>query len=174
MIMGKPLNDICHFTIRENLSGKVEILPVIQYFHPHQISTTMNTLRYSLLFLSLALLLLGACKGTKTTAGTSPAPAEKAFTPSGTWTYEVLDLPDGDATGEMTLTPDGSGFIGSISSELGEASLDDVSIEDKSLNCSFSVQGYEAEINGDFEGDSFSGKLSVAGYEFPMTATRKK
>ncbi|MEM7373146.1 MAG: hypothetical protein AAF587_31270 [Bacteroidota bacterium] len=126
----------------------------------------MTKNQFSLVLITLALLLLGACKGSKTTT--------KAFSPSGQWTYEVTDLPDGDVSGTMTLTDNGSGYTGTLSSDMGDTDLENISLEDKKMSCTFSVQGYDANINGNFEGDSFTGKVSVAGYDFPVTMTRKQ
>ena len=54
-----------------------------------------------------------------------------------------------------------------------ETDLEDLVIEDNVLTATFSVQGYDIEMKGTFEGDTYKGNISVAGYEFPVTATRK-
>lgn len=160
--------------LRQTLQ-EVEFVRNSTYFHLSLLETnipTMTKLPLSFAFITLALLFLGACKSAKTATDT-PA-ASKAFTPSGQWTYEVTELPDGDVSGTMTLTSDGSAYSGNISSDMGETELEDITIEDKKMSCSFSVQGYDADINGNFVGDNFTGTLSVAGYDFPVTMTRKK
>lgn len=130
----------------------------------------MKNIPFSIFFISLALLLFGACKSTKSTASTKA----KTFPAAGMWDYEVTNTPDGDNSGVLTLTPSGDTYIGKINGDAGETELSDLKIVDKKLTCTFEVQGYEAEIAGDFDGDNFTGKVMVAGYEFPMTMVRKK
>ena len=124
-------------------------------------------------YLNLFLILVFAvafssCKGTKATASKA-----KKYTPAGTWEYLITGIPDGDQSGTMTIMEGSDGMSGKISSDAGETDLEDLVIEDNILTATFSVQGYDIEMKGTFEGDTYKGNISVAGYEFPVTATRK-
>ena len=124
-------------------------------------------------YLNLFLILLFAvsfssCKGTK-----SATAKAKKYTPAGTWEYLITGIPDGDQSGTMTIMESSDGMSGKISSDAGETDLEDLVIEDNVLTATFSVQGYDIEMKGTFEGDTYKGNISVAGYEFPVTATRK-
>ncbi|MDW3646675.1 MAG: hypothetical protein R8P61_06425 [Bacteroidia bacterium] len=124
-------------------------------------------------YLNLFLILLFAvafssCKSTKATASKA-----KKYTPAGTWEYMITGIPDGDQSGTMTIMETTDGMSGSIASDAGETDLEDLVIEDNVLTATFSVQGYDIEMKGTFEGDTYKGNISVAGYEFPVTATRK-
>ena len=130
----------------------------------------MKNISFSTLLITLALLLFISCKSTKS----STSSASVAYTPTGIWKYEVTDTPEGDSSGELILTSTASGYSGKISGRNGETDLKNLSVSDKKMACTIMVEGYEAEINGSFDGDNFAGKISVAGYDFPMTATRKK
>ena len=125
-------------------------------------------------YLNLFLILLiamafSSCKGTKGAA----ASKAKKYTPAGTWEYLITGIPDGDQSGTMTIMEGSEGMTGKISSDAGETDLEDLVIADNVLSCTFSVQGYDIEMKGTFEGDSYKGNIAVAGYEFPVTATRK-
>jgi len=123
----------------------------------------MNLNYQKLAFVLLLMVAFTACKGTK----------KMAYTPAGTWEYLIAGLPDGDQEGMMTLTQSGDKMIGKIESDMGAIDLEDVAIEGNALTSSFSVQGYEVSMKGNFEGETFKGNIEVGGYEFPITATRK-
>ncbi|MEM7655484.1 MAG: hypothetical protein AAF399_05090 [Bacteroidota bacterium] len=122
------------------------------------------------LFLTLPVLLLflasTGCKGSKV--------ASKAFSPAGTWVYSITGTPEGDFEGEMVLESDGSGYTGKLNSSQGSIDLKDVQVDGPSLSTSFNTFGYDADMEGAFEGDNFKGTVSIAGYSFPVLMTRKK
>ncbi|MEM6801288.1 MAG: hypothetical protein AAF696_07775 [Bacteroidota bacterium] len=125
-------------------------------------------------YLNLFLILLMAtsfasCKGTKA----ATASKAKKYTPAGTWEYLITGIPDGDQSGTMTIMEGSEGMSGKISSDAGDTDLEDLVIENNILTASFSVQGFDIEMKGTFEGDNFKGNIAAAGYEFPVTATRK-
>lgn len=110
----------------------------------------------------------------------SPAPDMAAGTSMehpavGEWEYVIRDLPDGDTKGVLSIKRDGDQYVGTIQSDQGSLPLKNLVIENKALKkASFEAQGYSINMSGAFEGDSFTGKISAAGYDFPMTAMRKK
>ena len=74
-----------------------------------------------------------------------------------------------------TIAKGADGFTGSILGDEGSTDLSGIVIENNKLKSSnFEAQGYSIKMSGDFTGNAFSGKISVAGYDFPMTATKKQ
>lgn len=92
----------------------------------------------------------------------------------GTWDYIVKDTPSGDAEGNFVIAKEGDNYVGTLNGEQGSIPLNDVTIEDGNLTCTFDLQGYEILIKGTFEGTSFTGNASVDYNEFPMTATKRE
>lgn len=93
----------------------------------------------------------------------------------GEWEYVISNLPDGDSKGVLTIKQEGYKYVGTIQSDQGSLPLKNLVIENKELkNASFEAQGYAIDMSGAFEGDAFTGKIRAAGYDFPMTAVRKK
>lgn len=93
----------------------------------------------------------------------------------GEWEYVIKDLPDGDSKGVLSIKRDGDKYVGTIQSDQGSIPLKNLLIDHKELKkASFEAQGYAIDMSGAFEGDAFTGKISAAGYDFPMTAVRKQ
>ena len=74
----------------------------------------------------------------------------------------------------MTINKAEDGYTGSLTSDLGTVQLDDLLIEEDKLTATFDVQGYVINLEGVFDGETFTGKSFAGGYEFPMEAIRKK
>lgn len=143
-----------------------------------------------ILIVLIAFSLSFGCASSKKTASdntaTAPAsmekPAEKpasdmamAHPAVGEWDYIIRDLPDGDTKGTLSIKNEGGKYVGTIQSEQGSIPLKNLVIENKALkSASFNAQGYDIGMSGTFEGDAFTGKISAAGYNFPMTAKRQK
>lgn len=133
--------------------------------------------KFTGLFFGLVLVGLFACKTTEKATATATATATETakpavYSPAGTWKYTVTDTPMGDVSGTFTLTPSGSGYAGTITSDEGTGELRNVSVQDSQLSCSMTAQGYDASLKGMFEGESFKGAISVEGYDFDVTAER--
>ncbi len=91
----------------------------------------------------------------------------------GTWNHKIENLPRGDPEGSFTIRKNGDGYEGSISNSQGPTEMSDIEISGSTLEDSnFEAQGYSIQMTGTFEGETFTGKISTQGYEFPMTATR--
>lgn len=132
-----------------------------------------------ILILVFAIAMAGGCATSKKTADTTPT--EPAATTSATttesveeWAYVIKDLPDGDASGVFTLMKKEDKYSGVMKSELGEVDVNNLTIENDVLKCNYAVMGYSVNMTGTFTGDNFKGKINVEGYEFPMTAVKKK
>ncbi|MCG8306089.1 MAG: hypothetical protein MI975_01780 [Cytophagales bacterium] len=103
------------------------------------------------------------------------APSKKAVDLSiGTWDYVIKDTPEGDLDGHFIIAKEGDDYTGSLNSDQGSIVLEDITIEDGNLKCTFDFQGYEILMKGTFEGNSYAGNVSVDYNEFPMTATRRE
>ena len=101
--------------------------------------------------------------------------AKKIVDPAiGAWEYTVSGTPNGDYSGIMYIAKEGEMYTGKLTGDTGELSLDDVKIESGKMTCSFSAQGYELDMEGTFEGESFTGDVLFDAYtKFPVKATKK-
>lgn len=91
----------------------------------------------------------------------------------GVWNHEIKNLPRGEPIGSFELSKNGDGYTGSITSPRGTSEITNIEVSGNSLQSGyFEAEGYNIEISGAFEGDTFTGKISTQGYDFPMTATR--
>ena len=121
------------------------------------------------LFLSRLVLILlfgiflSACKSGKTT--------ESKYV--GDWHY-TFEMEGTEYAAFMTINKVEDGYSGSLTSDLGTVQLNDVLIEDDKLTATFDIQGYEINLEGVFDGETFKGKTFAGDYEFPMEAIRKK
>lgn len=136
----------------------------------------------TLLTLAAIITLYSSCSGTKSavaTDATKKAPMkEKMEKPmldpyAGTWEYEVTDTPNGDVTGDLIITKEGDSYKAKLSSELGEAPINNLSLENNSIKGTFDMQGYEISISGAFDGDALNGEVGVEYTTFPLVAKRK-
>ena len=90
----------------------------------------------------------------------------------GDWNYEVTA--DVTYTGVMTLAKTDGEYSGHITSSEGyKIPFSDVVLDGNKLTFKMNVQGYPCNVSGSFEGDSFTGSVSVEGMEMPMKANRK-
>ena len=92
--------------------------------------------------------------------------------PNGDWDYTVMNTPDGDVTGTMTIQQNGEGYTGTLTSPAGTTELNNVTVEDQQLSSSFYYQGTPLQLSGSFSGDTFTGSVDADGQSFPMEAIR--
>lgn len=118
----------------------------------------------SYLLILLAAFIWAGCAGTKKSR-------EAKYI--GDWEYLVKDTPNGDVNGVMTISREGEVYIGKLTSDMGEISLNDLSILEDKLSANFDIQGMRLDMNGTFEGPQFTGTIAVDYSTFPMTATKK-
>lgn len=132
---------------------------------------------------------LGCATANKTASGNAAVNEPTATAPSmakqenavkmdaavvGEWDYVIKNLPDGDTKGVLSIKWEGDKYVGTLQGDQGSLQLKNLVIENKELkNASFEAQGYAIEMNGAFAGNTFTGKIRAAGYDFPMTATKK-
>lgn len=93
------------------------------------------------------------------------ANASGATDPAGSWSIS-LETPLGqNIPATLTIERDGDGFSGKFSSELGDADLGAIAVNDNSFHASTSVEmdghSVPVEISGSFEGDQAEGLLTL-------------
>jgi hypothetical protein len=122
-------------------------------------------MKFKIVFSLVVATLLGAC-----------ASLQMQIDPVlGEWQYVIENLPQGEPEGSFTIVKNGDGYTGTLQRKGDQAvPLEDIIMEKGVLESSgFNTQGYSVTMSGTFEGDSFTGTLSVIGRTFPITAEKK-
>ncbi len=95
----------------------------------------------------------------KTTSGSS------AGDPVGSWSIELATPLGQNIPATLTITRVGESFTGTFSSEMGEANLGEIEVNDNSFRASTSVemagQSIPVELSGSFDGDQAEGLLTL-------------
>lgn len=91
----------------------------------------------------------------------------------GNWEYTVDELPV-DIDGTMVISKEEGVLKAVLVTPMGEAPIDDISIEDGVLKAEFDAEGNFIELEGTFEGDTYKGALLVQGGEFPMSMKKQE
>jgi hypothetical protein len=120
--------------------------------------------RFGYLVIVVIGMIYAGCAGTKTS---------KEARYLGDWEYLVKDTPNGDVTGVMNITKEGTEFIGKLVSDMGEIALNDLTIVEDKLSANFEIQGMLLDMNGTFDGPQFNGVISIDYNTFTMTAEKK-
>jgi len=95
-----------------------------------------------------------------------------AYSPVGVWEYTV-DTPDGGSSGVMRITGEPGSFEASMATDqFGTLDVLGLDIVGMSMSGSIEVAGTTADIEGDFDGDDFSGGVVMGDQVFPLEATR--
>jgi hypothetical protein len=123
-----------------------------------------NTMKNLALLLAV-ILAFSACASTKIVKD----PNAKFL---GEWEYVVEEIPV-DVDGIMTISNIEGVLHGSLSNSMGEMEISEFSIEDGLLKASFDADGNFVELGGAFDGDSYTGTLTVQDTDFPMKAKKK-
>ncbi|NJM24881.1 MAG: hypothetical protein HC859_04540 [Bacteroidia bacterium] len=124
-------------------------------------------MKRSIYYTLLLCVLLSACATVKTA---------KIPGPEGEWDYAITGTPNGDYSGVMAITNANNALAGVLRTSDGDAPLNNLvyKAEEKKLEGEFDYNGMTVVLSGIVEGDAFKGTVSTGGYEFPMTAARKK
>jgi hypothetical protein len=121
--------------------------------------------------------LIFTCCSTSRTATSSGVPSKSGVQTMasylGPWNFIVKGTPDGDTSGEMTLSVNGNALKGIISSGRIQTDIRDIKIVNNILTGTFYFNGMTINMNGTFTGNSYVGKVDASGYSFPMTASKK-
>jgi hypothetical protein len=125
----------------------------------------MNILRNFALMLAVALA-FSSCASTKV--------AKDPHAPYlGEWDYQVLELPV-DIDGTFVISKEEGVLKASMVSPMGEMPLEEITIVENVLKSEFEVEGNFIELEGTFDGNTYSGFLFVQGGEFVMKMTKKE
>jgi hypothetical protein len=125
----------------------------------------MNILRNFALMLAIALA-FSSCASTKV--------AKDPHAPYlGEWDYQVLELPV-DIDGTFVISKEEGVLKASMVSPMGEMPLEEITIVENVLKSEFEVEGNFIELEGTFDGNTYSGFLFAQGAEFVMKMTKKE
>ncbi len=101
-----------------------------------------------------------------------PTEKKEAYSPVGVWEYTV-DTPDGGSSGVLRITGEPGSYEASLETDqFGTLEISDLEIVGTSMSGSIEVAGNSAEIEGDFDGDEFSGAVVLGDQVLPLEATR--
>jgi hypothetical protein len=121
------------------------------------------------LFVVLLFIIATSCAGSK---GSS----KEVFTPEGSWSTLIQNTPLGDMGGTMNIRPNGDAWAGELTaSGYGTFTLRNVKIADRKMTATFSFEGFDLDVEGNFvDDDTLSGTVYAMGDGFPFKGTRIK
>ena len=107
-----------------------------------------------------------------------PAQTSAATDPAGSWSIEVETPLGQNIPATLTITRSESGYSGVIHSEMGDAELGTIEINNNSFHTTTSLEmdghAVEAEVSGRFDGEHTEGFLKLPDSpELPFTGTRE-
>jgi len=90
----------------------------------------------------------------------------------GSWDY-TINLDDDEFYGTMKLSKEDGSYTGSLASfEMGDRELENIIIDGNKFSCNFRMWGEQFAIEGNFNGDTFSGNVIMDEDSFPLMATK--
>ena len=92
---------------------------------------------------------------------------------AGDWDFVIEDMPQGDAEGILSIDRSGYEYSASVSGDIGDMKLDDVSIQGDRMKGHFRYKGFRVNVKGDFAGNSFEGKVGVTLVSYPFKAKKR-
>lgn len=127
------------------------------------------------LALIVTLLFVVGCAASNTTGTSSTAKKskkEKAYDPTGTWEYSV-EAPDGATNGQLVIKGAPGAYTASLETDqFGTLEIGGVDFQGKSMTGSIDVMGNTADIECDFDGDTFTGAVYLGEDALPMEGRR--
>lgn len=94
--------------------------------------------------------------------------------PSGTYDFEVTDIPDQpDVKGTMVVSKENGAVKVKFSSSAGEIDLQDAKLDGHKLTGKFEVQGIMIKVKGTFTSNGFEGQLDTEFGAMGITGTKK-
>lgn len=110
-------------------------------------------------------------------SATSAAPLlveEKAYDPSGSWSYEV-EMAEGTMTGDMEIKKVEDEYEVSIETDqFGTLELEDVTLEENTMEANVEIDGAIIDFEFEFDGDSMEGIVYTPDGEIEISAERSK
>lgn len=96
----------------------------------------------------------------------------EVYDPTGTWEYSV-ESPDGATGGKLVIQGAPGIYTASLETDqFGTLEISDLDVQDTSMTGTIDVMGNTADIECDFEGDTFTGSVYVGEDAFPMEGRR--
>lgn len=92
----------------------------------------------------------------------------------GTWNYTVYNTPEGNITDIFRIDQVNDQLKGEFRLMGYSLEMEDLQIADNKLTANVSVEGYKAQLTGEFTKDVFKGKARVDYNEFRIEATKSK
>ena len=89
----------------------------------------------------------------------------------GEWEYEVAEIPV-DIDGTCVISKEEGVLKALLITPMGEANIEEITIEDNALKAEFDAGGNNVELEGTFDGNTYSGFMLVQGGQFPMKMTK--
>lgn len=121
----------------------------------------------------VAMSFLVACNSSKKVSDLTPRGIMLDDPYCGSWDF-VVDAPNGEAEGVLVIEKRGySQYFASVTSEMGEMSIEKMSIEAERLRGSFRYKGFKVNVQGEFEGNVLEGKIGVTLISYPLTARKR-
>lgn len=91
----------------------------------------------------------------------------------GSWSYEVLNTPNGDYRGELNIAKDGDAYSGFIMTGEQKTTLRNVKVTDGVLSFGLYVEDAYVTVKLEYEGNKLKGRVNAQGEYFTMTAMPK-
>ncbi|MBK8505770.1 MAG: hypothetical protein IPL46_28375 [Saprospiraceae bacterium] len=115
---------------------------------------------------------ISSCHSNKNLSGLTPRSVMLADPYTGDWEFTIEDMPSGDAEGILNIDKQGYHYRASVSGDIGDMDLDDVTIQGERLKGHFQYKGFRVNVKGNFEGDIFEGKVGVTLISYPFKAKK--
>jgi len=127
------------------------------------------------LSLALVVLMVAGCVSPARNGAATSAVASEVGTPVGNWDYEVLNTPQGNFSGVMSITSAAAGYAAKMSTPVGEVAINQFSWDGSGRKVAgvFSFTGFQVQFDASLAGREMTGYMSVDGMQFPFKATRK-
>lgn len=131
------------------------------------------TLKSVFAFLLLAAFVVGcAASGTTTNSSAKATAKPKPYDPAGVWEYQV-DTPDGGSGGTLRINGSPGAYTAALETDqFGTLEVNGVTVQGTNMTGSIEVMGTVAEIECQFEGETFSGAVYLGQDAFPMSGKR--
>ncbi|OEK03125.1 hypothetical protein BFP97_17065 [Roseivirga sp. 4D4] len=131
-----------------------------------------NLIKSGLALIVIMLFIVGcAASNTANTAGKSKK-AKEVYDPTGTWEYTV-EAPDGATGGKLVIGGNPGTYTAQLETDqFGTIEVTDVDFQDTAMTGSIDVMGNTAELECDFDGDTFSGVIYFGENTLPLEGRR--
>lgn len=91
---------------------------------------------------------------------------------SGEWAFEI-ESPQGPYAGAIILEKAFEGYSGHIQSGTSKIEMTDIAVSQNEMSFKIAFDGYPITISGVFDGDTYTGVISVEGMKIPLLAKKK-